>query len=64
MDQGDEYGDADEDPEDDTMHLISYCHRHCRVDKERQKRFGCYVKACATARMETTVSSSVDLDQN
>ena len=23
------------------MHLISYCHRHCRVDKERQKRFGC-----------------------
>ena len=41
MDQGDEYGDADEDPEDDTMHLISYCHRHCRVDKERQKRFGC-----------------------
>lgn len=41
MDQGDEYGNADEDPEDDTMHLISYCHRHCRVDKERQKMYGC-----------------------
>jgi hypothetical protein len=41
MDQGDEYGNADDDPEDDTLHLISYCHRHCRVDKERQKMFGC-----------------------
>ena len=39
MDQGDEYGDADEDPKT-TPCIISYCHRHCRVDKERQKGFG------------------------